>query len=386
MGMSKMGRVLVTASALALAAGAANAGGIDRSGQSIAPLFEKGGYAELSFGMVSPSVSGKDLAIFGGRNSQNVGKDYLSLGFAYKQDINDQLSYAIIYEKPFGADLSYASVANGGSVAFGGTKAHAGYDELSAILRYKFNDNMSAYGGLRISRASGDVTLKGAAYGGLSGYNANFSNDTGYGYVVGVAYEKPEIALRVALTYHSAIKHEHDTKETISGIPIGPVSTTEVSTPQSVNLDVQSGIAPGWLAFGQIRWVDWSEYDIDPLVLTKATNGGVFVKGGGLVDLSDSTTYTLGIGHKFNDQWSGAASVSYEEKGDPLVSPLAPTNGRLGLTLAAVYTTGNTKITTGINYTKLGDAQPETGTPDVARANFTGNSALGVGVRVGFSF
>lgn len=386
MGMSKMGRVLVTASALALAAGAANAGGIDRSGQSIAPLFEKGGYAELSFGMVSPSVSGKDLAIFGGRNSQNVGKDYLSLGFAYKQDINDQLSYAIIYEKPFGADLSYASVANGGSVAFGGTKAHAGYDELSAILRYKFNDNMSAYGGLRISRASGDVTLKGAAYGGLSGYNANFSNDTGYGYVVGVAYEKPEIALRVALTYHSAIKHEHDTKETSSGIPIGPVSTTEVSTPQSVNLDVQSGIAPGWLAFGQIRWVDWSEYDIDPLVLTKATNGGVFVKGGGLVDLSDSTTYTLGIGHKFNDQWSGAASVSYEEKGDPLVSPLAPTNGRLGVTLAAVYTTGNTKITTGINYTKLGDAQPETGTPDVARANFTGNSALGVGVRVGFSF
>lgn len=386
MGMSKMGRVLVTASALALAAGAANAGGIDRSGQSIAPLFEKGGYAELSFGMVNPSVSGKDLPVFGGRNSQNVGKDYLSLGFAYKQDINDQLSYAIIYEKPFGADLSYASVANGGSVAFGGTKAHAGYDELSAILRYKFNDNMSAYGGLRISRASGDVTLKGAAYGILSGYNANFSNDTGYGYVVGVAYEKPEIALRVALTYHSAIKHEHDTKETIGGVPIGPISTTEVSTPQSVNLDVQSGIAPGWLAFGQIRWVDWSEYDIDPLVLTKATNGGVFVKGGGLVDLSDSTTYTLGIGHKFNDQWSGAASVSYEEKGDPLVSPLAPTNGRLGLTLAAVYTTGNTKITTGINYTKLGDAQPETGTPDVARANFTGNSALGVGVRVGFSF
>ena len=386
MGMSKMGRVLVTASALALAAGAANAGGIDRSGQSIAPLFEKGGYAELSFGMVNPSVSGKDLPVFGGRNSQNVGKDYLSLGFAYKQDINDQLSYAIIYEKPFGADLSYASVANGGSVAFGGTKAHAGYDELSAILRYKFNDNMSAYGGLRISRASGDVTLKGAAYGGLSGYNANFSNDTGYGYVVGVAYEKPEIALRVALTYHSAIKHEHDTKETIGGVPIGPISTTEVSTPQSVNLDVQSGIAPGWLAFGQIRWVDWSEYDIDPLVLTKATNGGVFVKGGGLVDLSDSTTYTLGIGHKFNDQWSGAASVSYEEKGDPLVSPLAPTNGRLGLTLAAVYTTGNTKITTGINYTKLGDAQPETGTPDVARANFTGNSALGVGVRVGVSF
>jgi hypothetical protein len=42
------------------------------------------------------------------------------------------------------------------------------------------------------------------------------------------------------------------------------------------------------------------------------------------------------------------------------------------------------KITTGINYTQLGDAQAETS--DTARADFTDNSAFGIGVKIGYSF
>ena len=69
-----------------------------------------------------------------------------------------------------------------------------------------------------------------------------------------------------------------------------------------------------------------------------------------------------------------------------LVSPLAPTNGKKGITLAAIYTRDNMKISTGINYTKLGDADPETGTPDTARANMRDSDVFGIGVRVGFTF
>ncbi len=39
-------------------------------------------------------------------------------------------------------------------------------------------------------------------------------------------------------------------------------------------------------------------------------------------------------------------------------------------------------ITGGIRYTDLGDAFAETGTPDTARADFSGNSALTVGFRL----
>ncbi len=108
--------------------------------------------------------------------------------------------------------------------------------------------------------------------------------------------------------------------------------------------------------------------------------------GGGLIDLNDTVTYTLGVGRRFSDTWSGAFSVSYEGKDNPLVSPLAPTNGKIGATLAGVYTRDNMKITAGLNYTKVGNAQPETGTPDTARANFTGNSAIGIGIKVDFTF
>ncbi|MBL3673958.1 hypothetical protein JL111_10705 [Paracoccus sp. KCTC 42845] len=108
--------------------------------------------------------------------------------------------------------------------------------------------------------------------------------------------------------------------------------------------------------------------------------------GSGLVDLDDTTTFTIGVGRTFTKTWSGVASFTYEKSGNDLVSPLAPANGRKGVSLAAIYTQDRIRITTGINYTKLGDSRPETGTPDTARAEIEGSHAWGVGIRVGYSF
>ncbi|MFM7446408.1 MAG: OmpP1/FadL family transporter, partial [Tabrizicola sp.] len=229
-------------------------------------------------------------------------------------------------------------------------------------------------GGLRMQNAGGTIRLQGAAYGPLSGYNVNLDRDWAPGYLVGVAYEKPDIALRIALTYNSAIKHNFDTTQTI---PPTTGSTTEVETPQSINLDFQTGVAKDTLVFGQVRWADWSSFLIDP------TN----FPGNGLVELEDTVTYTLGVARRFNENWVGTFSLNYEGEGtDDLVSPLAPTNGRLGATIGAIYTMDNMKITAGINYTQPGDARPETGTPDTARASMTDSSVIGVGVKVGWSF
>ncbi len=365
--------------ALAVSATAAAAGGIDRSGQNIGIIFEKGRYVELSFGKVEPSVSGNDVAAFGGGASGSVADSFWQISRGSKIDVNENLSAALLFDNPFGADVLYAPT----SLAFGGTTAVAKSTAMTALLRYKMDDNFSVHGGLKIQRSKANVTLRGLAYGALDGYNVTLDSDTGTGYVVGMAYEKPEIALRVAVTYSSGVRHDFDSVE--NGLP-GPLAalngvtqTTQVRTPQSVNVDFQSGVAKDTLVFGQIRWVDWSAFKLPP-------TGFVTASGGGLIDLEDTTTYTLGVGRKFNETWSGAASVTYEDAGDRLVSPLSPTTGKLGLTLAAIYTRNNMKITTGINYTKLGNATPETGTPDTARADFSGNKALGVGVKVGFTF
>lgn len=369
---------IILAAGLAVAgAGVAHAGGIDRSGQWITPLFETGNYAQIGLGSVTPSVSGTDVALFGGSKTGNVANSFVLPSIALKQDISSSLSYALILDQGFGADTVYGP----SSLALGGTKASANTTDLTGVLRYKFNKNFSVIGGLRVEQASGNITLNGFAYGGappagVSGYNVALANNTATGYLLGVAYEIPEYAFRVDLTYNSSIKHNFGTVETLGGGVIGN-SPTEVRTPESWNLEFQSGVNKSTLVFGSVRWAKWSQFQINPKTFYGLTKGG-------LVDIGDTTDYTLGVGHKFNDTWSGAVSVNYEPKGKTLVSPLAPTNGNYGLSLAAIYTQGNVKVTTGVNYTVLGDAQAQTG--GVARANFSGNHAISVGVKVGFTF
>ena len=368
-----MKHIITALGALAMTTTLAQAGGIDRSGQDIGILFEKGRTVELSFGSVQPTVQGRDVL---GNDTGNVADSFLQSSLGFKADLNDKLSYAVIIDTPFAADIEY-----GGSPAttmLGGTTAKASSTALTGLLRYKFDDRTSVYGGLRLQQAAAHIDLRGLGYGALNGYSVDLGTDNKLGYVVGAAYEIPDIALRVALTYNSEIEHNFETVETVGPFPFG-AGKTKVKTPQSVNLDFQSGIAKDTLIFGSIRWADWSSFTLNPASFTA-------VSPGGLIDLEDTVTYTLGIGRKFNDTWSGAFSLTYEDKANPLVSPLAPTNGFFGATIAGVYTKDNMKITAGINYTKLGDAKPETGTPDVARANFTGNDAIGVGVKVAFTF
>ncbi|MFB2532318.1 OmpP1/FadL family transporter [Paracoccus sp. p4-l81] len=380
-----MKKIMMGASALAILSTPALAGGLDRSGQSIGVLFEQGNYVELSYGRIMPSVDGRDVAIFGGRPTGSVASDHSLPGFAYKRDIDEKLSFAVIYDHAYGADVTYDPAL---SVALGGTNVKVKSQGLTGLVRYKIDDAWSVHGGLRVSRSSADVTLKGRAYGGVSGYNASMDTNTSLGYILGVAWEKPEIAARVALTYFSKTKHDFNTTETLNGVPMALVlasqgksaklGSTEVETPQAVNLDFQTGVAADTLVFGSIRWADWSAFKVDPAGFKALT-------GGGLVDLKDSWTYTLGVGRKFNENWSGSVFVSYEPKGDSkLVSPLAPTDGYKGIGVAAVYTQDNMKVTLGARYLNIGDADAETA--NAARANMTKNDAVAVGLKVGWTF
>lgn len=371
-----MKRFASAAALLAASTSLASAGNLDRSGQTIGIIFEQGTYSELSFGFVAPSVSGSDGATGGGAASGNVANNFTQVGLAYKQQVNDKLSFALIIDQPFGADVVWPTAAAGGSAALGGTTAKLDTVAFTGIARYDFGNRFSVHGGLRAQQLSGNVVLSGAAYGPLNGYTVGFDDDIGYGYLLGAAYEIPDIALRVSLTYNSEIDHDVDTAENINP---GVVTNTRITTPDSWNLDFQTGIAKDTLLFGGVRWVDYSEVDVIP-----ATFGAVTPAGTSLVTIEDTTTYTLGVGRRFNEKFTGAISVQYETENSPLVSPLAPTNGKIGLTLGGAYTHENIKISGGINYTKLGNATPRTG--GVARANFDGNDAFGIGIKVGYSY
>jgi long-subunit fatty acid transport protein len=359
------------------------AGGIERAPQSLAILFEDGNHAEVSFGGVNPKLSGRDLPAYGGTSTGDVAKGYGFAGFAYKHQFSDALSGAFILEQPFGADLGYKATAEGGSVVLGGTGVTVNSTTYTALLRYKFENNFSVHGGIRGSHADAEVTLSGAAYGPLSGYNVQLDGAWGMGWVAGMAWERPDIAARVSLTYNSPVEHEFDTTESSAFGQLD--SKTKVKTPRSWTLEGQTGIAKDTLLFGSIRWVKWSEFRVDNFVFPIALPNGGRVE---LVELDDTTTYTIGVGRKFTDNWSGSVSFTYEPEQDDLISPLAPANGRKGVTVAAIYTMDNIKISTGINYTKLGG--PDLGVGQSGNktkvAEMDDGELWGVGVRIGYSF
>lgn len=371
-----MKNVLTAGAALLLTTSIATAGGLDRTGQGVAPLFEDGQYAELSFSTVIPSVSGTLNAPFPPLDSGNVGEDYFQFGAAFKSDINEQLSYAIIFEQPFGANVNYDDNDPGYPLA--GSDAEFRSQSVSVLGRYKLDDNISIHGGVRIISIDADAVVSVQTGNPASSffYDASYDRDTQAAFVIGAAYEVPEIALRVALTYTSETEFSHDTEFQVGASAAGPLAPpaegeTEYTLPQSVNLDFQTGIAADTLLFGSVRWVEWSAGDIDspsyPLNPLVSFEDDVF-------------TYTLGVGRRFSDEFAGLVSVGYEKENDGEASNLAPTDGNISLGLGGAYTMPNgVELSGGVRYISIGDATTSV-------ADFDDNSAIGVGLKVAYNY
>jgi long-subunit fatty acid transport protein len=379
-----MSRLVALAGAVAVTAGSAQAGNVDRSLQSSLMIFEPGGYAEFTLRRVSPDVSGIGAGTFPspatptpGQSSGDMSGGYNNFGAAVKTELQPGLDAGLIFDQPFGADTYYPTDTR----YFGrGTVATLDTNALTALLKYRFESNVSIFGGLRYQtfEAAATIPFVTAVPGRTAPYTASADEDSGWGYVLGIAWEKPEIAARIALTYNSAIDYSLQTSETsfLGGLQ----SITEVSTPQSVNLDFETGIAEDTLLFGGVRWVDWTEFDISPAMYSQITRGRSLVSYE-----SDTYTYTLGVGRRFTENWSGAVSASYEPQVGGYASNLGPTDGFTSVNVGGTYTQGPMEVSAGVSYIWIGSAETTISQTEPA-ANFEDNDGIGFGMRVAYRF
>jgi len=380
-------RLLAASMALVASTSAVYAVGLDRSGQPIGVLFETGNHLEFRFGYAKPSVEGEAIPQAGGAAIDNVADTFSIYSLGLKYEINDQWSVAIIGDEPYGSDVLYPGSLF--STVLGGTGATADSYAVTALARYKINDNWSVHGGLRYQEISATVTLGGSAFNspqtplvpsGVNGYLGEFASSGDWGYVVGAAYEIPDIALRVALTYNSGTSHKLATTETIRGQQISaPGATTSVDTPESLNLAFQSGIAENTLLFGNLRYARYSQTVVAP-------DGFTGITGTSLTDLEDGYDFEIGVGRRFSEKWSGSMAIGFSTKGeDSLVSPLMPTNGSKHISFGVKYDVNEQfAVSGGIRYTDLGDAiSAPSGS---AAATFSDNSAISVGLRLAYKF
>ena len=353
------------------------AGGLDRSGQSISAFLQSGNYAEAGISVLDPDVQGKDLA---GNKVSDMAEDYYFPTAAIKIQATDKISLGLLYDQPFGADSQYPADTKSLSDRGEGTAVEVKTNNITALIGYQPTENWNVYAGPVYQTVKANVSLRGAAYGALSGYDIKLKEEDAYGWLAGFAYSIPEIALKAAVTYRSEIKHEVETSESFAFGLLRPASTTtEVTTPQSVNLDLQTGIAQDTLAFANIRWVHWDQFAVTPDVLKAKSNNN-------LIDYSDDQwSATVGLGRKFNAKWSGTAAIGWDSGAGNPVTTLGPTEGYWSVGLGGQYSPAeNYFIAGGVKYFWLGDAQAQTG--GKVAGNFEDNTAIGYGMKIGYRF
>ena len=377
-----MSRTFLTATGLLLLPIQVSAGGLDRIPLSTSILFQDGRYLELGFGRMMPSVEASIDVVPGMAvdTRGNVLGAFNTPSIAYKTAVTTDLDVAVILNQPIGANLAYPAAT---AYPIAGTTAAVDTTALTLLGRYRLPRNVSLIGGVSVYNTSGDVSLPVMTAFGQIPYSMGSSTETDLGYILGLAYEREEIGLRVALTYTSEIRHRFSAREAavdFTGTLRFYNSTFTTTIPQSLALEAQTGIAEDTLLFGSIRWVDWSAFDINPPAYRNAN-----IANPGREKLvgyeRDHVTYSLGVGRRFTDAWSGAIMASYEDDSQPEASNLGPTNGYTSLGVGVTYSTGSFDVTGIVSYYDFTDGQTQQ-----INANLRNNYAWAAGLTVGYRF
>lgn len=317
----KLGLTALTGGALLATVLAAEAGGFSRGTADTDILFEPGDFsARAGVTVVVPSrkfTRNANPALVG----VNPFKSFAVPSAAVKYQIVPGASCAGTYTHAFGAAGDWSA---GGGTATGKLTEEFIVHEFGLTCGLNFDvgpGKLWLIGGGFVEHFDYErsgvlrgLTGAGAALNGLPTDLDLTGNDTGYR--VGVAYEMPEIALRGQVLYRSGTSYGADGTLTAPAAAVGagmlptPASVPAIGIgelPQSVEFKLQSGIAPGWLAFGSVKWTDWSTM----------TTLDVVRPGGDLVSRNeyywrDGWTVTGGVGHAFTDTISGSVSLTWD--------------------------------------------------------------------------
>ncbi|MPX18204.1 hypothetical protein CPI31_01020 [Moraxella catarrhalis] len=440
-----------------LTATAAQAAGLDRSGQDVTAFLQDGTYAEAVYTYIDANVTGKDTA---GKDTGDIAEAYDFFRYGVKADINDTFSVGVLYDEPFGAAIQYdgnsnfvadknatatifaqainqatkaqlndsftyrraikpvldsvkspqraravastletnsaqakpiadrlrAAAAHAEATDGQKTNVEIRTNNLTMLVGAKLgaNKNFQIYGGPVAQRVKGEVHLRGPAYQVMTGYDAKIATDTQLGWAAGLAFYKPEIALKAALTYRSEIEHDSEIAETIPVTTYAGKKDFKVTLPDSWNLDFQTGVNPTTLLTAKVRYVPWSDFDIRPTQYTETTKLR-YPQGLPIISYDkDQWSAEVGLGKRVSDRLAVSGAVGWDSGAGNPASSLGPIKGYYSLGLGARYNvTPEWSLSLGGKYFKFGDAQAQLPTKDKV-GNFDSNDGYAVGVKLAY--
>ncbi|MBE7185045.1 MAG: outer membrane protein transport protein [Methylobacterium mesophilicum] len=363
-------RLVVLAGVSLIAAQSAVAGGFDRGAGNIELLFDPARVAtEAGVVYVNPQRELKnverannstnaaaDLLISRGvpgfvansirrpalaSESIDVDADYTVPRLGAKFNLFEPVDCLASYTQPYGADAYYGK---NNAYSISAVEFELDSDEFALTCSYKIDagkGSFRAIGGVNYNKIDAYFSRQTLLDFGNEGVGEFNLSDEAWSYRVGAAYEIPEIALRASLLYSGKV--DLDLEGTVDTTDFGPTGTrllpslngffsgprarlaptlttgvydvtAETEIPQALEFRLQSGIAEGTVAFGSVRWQDWSQ-------IQRVLINGVVSPTSGQInpDVSfdayyeDGWTVTAGLGHKFTDAFSALASVTWDK-------------------------------------------------------------------------
>jgi long-chain fatty acid transport protein len=315
--------------------------GLERVNLDPSFMFEPGTYAEFSYGSVNPSIPTGGAAV-----RDNVAGSFTVNNFAAKTSLGDSLDLGIwSTSNGNGASIDWGTTPNGV------VKAELTIPTMAALVRYRINDNISIIGGLKRSTVDDGGLLKLPITAVTAGGTWNISSASTTAAVYGVAYEMPEIAMRVSVVAEASSSLDIDTSYTIAetGATVH-TGVSKASIGDATTLSFQSGIAADTLLFGSVRVSSWKNNQVS---VPHPTLGPKDISSFG-----DGSSYTVGLGRKFSDKLSGSVSYFSDPASDcKPTSALSPICENTSINLGAKYSLSDSAtLSLGTTWTQYGDA------------------------------
>jgi len=348
---------------LALSTTAVHAGGWETGRLDTGFLYQDGSYVEASYGSLDYSVNAT------------------STTFAKHSMAKDQKRMSVSGKFQIGSfDFGLTSFGSGaiqmdGQNAVGTSVVPSADVKLNTqafMTRYSFNDKYAIIGGVRQAKLK-TSTLNTVA---PADYSIEAVDKSGI--VYGLAYERSDIALKFEVLRSEKIKIEL-TGDVLFGGNTLPV-TGSLVIPEATTINFQTGIADNTLLMASAHRVNWAGSDVILNVaaappLNQASN------------FSNTTSYSLGLGRRLNEQTSASLTYSWEKGTNPggaSTSPFTMSNGSETLSFGVQHKIGLMTISGGVSYTKVGDVDVTHSTG--LTASYAGNSVTAVGIKVGYNF
>ena len=361
---------LLSTTGLLLSASIALAGGFELQTLDTSIMYSEGNQASISTAKIDASIEGYNSAL-GVATKKAVVKDQTVTNFAAKFDVGDSLSFGLNTYR------SGAIKLDGGNGAVPDVNlaptGDVDLDTTALMVKYNLNDSISLLGGItQNTLKDGNVTTLAGSY--------DISGTSEQGYIMGLAYSIPEIALRAELTYQPKTTFNTTTN---FGPNVNSASATTLALPETFALSFQTGIAADTLLTASYRKANWSKSQIS-----------VTVAPGSLANIdtefSDSVAYSIGIGRKFTENLSGSITYSKEEGSSSTATSLfTVSNGSEAISIGLQYKRDNMTISGGVSQRNVGDVTVDPGLPGALAGHtmkYTGNSVTATGLKVSFSF